>query len=67
MNATQIVDRIRLHQDANLAAGLDGEGPLNAIERCGDRLERFQALDVQVDAFTARARAPAGDRIHCLY
>ena len=43
--------------DADLAAGLDGEGLLDAGEAGGDRFQLFHPLDVAVERFAAGAGA----------
>src|SRR5204862_2157854 len=49
----QVVDLVRPHQDPDLAPGLDGERPLHALERVGDRLDVLEPLDVGVHRLAA--------------
>ena len=52
-----LVDDLGLHHDANLAAGLDGVGTLDALVRAGYLLELLEALDVGIEGFLARPGA----------
>ncbi len=54
-------------EHADLAACLDGEDPLDAFERCGQRFEFFQALDVGFEGFTPGTGAGAGDGVRGLH
>src|SRR5450756_1291004 len=58
-----VVDLLRLDQDPNLAAGLDGVGLLDTLERIGDLLQLFEPLDVSVQRLPARPRAGSGDGV----
>src|SRR5919204_3267065 len=61
--AREVVDLLRLHDDADLAPGLDGERLLDALERVRDPLELLQALDVIRDDLAAGARPCGADRV----
>ena len=53
----------RVHVDADLAAGGDGEGSLHSFEAFGDFLELPESLEVFLDRFPARSgRARDGIR-----
>ena len=49
-----VVDGVRLYHDAYLAARLNGEAALYALEPAGDLLQAFQALDIAFQILTAR-------------
>src|SRR5713226_1022634 len=44
-----VIDLLRLDQDPDLAAGLDGVRLLDSLERVGDLLQLFQPLDVSLE------------------
>src|SRR5262245_12170510 len=48
---------VAVDDDAHLAARLDGEGFLHALERRGDLLELLEPLDVGLEDLAPRARA----------
>src|SRR5439155_11167865 len=58
-----VVDAAGVDDDADFAAGLNGEGLVHAGEAAGDRFEFLQSLDVAVEAFATSTRSRRGDRI----
>src|SRR5258707_10678071 len=48
---------VAVDDDAHLAAGLDGEGLLHALERRGDLFELLEPLDIGLEDLAPRARA----------
>ncbi len=62
-HGAEVVDRLRLDQDANLAACLDGEGLVDAAEAVGDAFQLLQALDVGLQRLHASAGASTADRV----
>src|ERR1035437_617988 len=58
-----IVDLLRLDQDSNLSAGLDGEASLDAIEAFGDGLEILEPADVSLHRLAARTGARRADGV----
>src|SRR5688500_9356085 len=50
-------DLLAVDDDPNLAAGLDGEALLHALEARGDLLELLEALDVGLEDLAARPGA----------
>ena len=57
----------RLDEDAHFAAGLDGEGLVDAAEAGRDALQRLEALDVGLERLHARAGTAAADRVGDLH
>src|SRR6266849_2067781 len=60
---SRVVDLLRLDQDPNLAAGLDGVRLLDALERVGDFLQLFQPLDVGLERLTPSTGASRRDGV----
>src|SRR5690348_13598632 len=52
-NRSEIINLFRLHDDPHLAARLDREALLHALERVGDLLQRLETLDVVFYALVA--------------
>src|SRR5260370_17609747 len=52
-----VIDLLRLDQDPDLAAGLDGVGLLHALKRVGDLFELLEPLDVCLERLASPARA----------
>src|SRR4029079_17757265 len=50
-------------EDTDLAAGLDGERSLDAVEALRDGLQVLESLDVRVHGLAARARPGRADRV----
>src|SRR2546426_712393 len=63
----QVVDLLGPDEDPDLAAGLDGERPLHALEAVGDRLEVLQPLDVRVHRLAAGTRPRRADGVRNLH
>src|ERR671918_1143026 len=59
----EVVDVLRRHQHADLAAGLHREDLLDALVRRADLLQPLQALDVGLERLTTGAGAAAADRV----
>src|SRR3990170_2433194 len=59
----EVIDLFGLDDDAYLAPGLDGERLLHAREGVGNRLQRFQPLEVLVHGLATSARPAAADRV----
>src|SRR5690606_9822121 len=59
----RVVDPVRLHDDADLAPGLDGEGVLDPGEASGDVLQALEPLDVALERLAPRSRTGRGDGI----
>ena len=57
---------VRVDDDADLAAGLNGKGARNARRFVRDALQLFQTLDVVLDVLAACARTGGGNRVGCL-
>ncbi len=58
-----VVAAFGIDDDADFAAGLDGEGLADALEARGDAFEFLQALDVAFEGFAAGTGAGAGDGV----
>src|SRR6056297_413485 len=58
-----VVDLVGLDDDADLAAGLDGVALLDAGEARGDRLERLEALEVDLERLAAGSRTGGADGV----
>src|SRR5229473_802105 len=58
-----VIDLLRLDQDPDLAAGLDGVGLLGSLERVGNLLQLFQPLDVGLERLTPCAWAGRRDGV----
>src|SRR5213078_4033885 len=58
-----VVDLLGADEDTYLAAGLDGERALDALEAVGDGLEVLEPLDVGVHRLAAGARPRRADGI----
>ena len=59
----QVVDLLGTDEDPDLAAGLDRERALDAVEALGDRLQVLEPLDVRVHRLAAGARPGRADRV----
>src|SRR3990172_4873593 len=59
----EVIDLLRLDDDAYLAAGLDSKRLVDAREGVGHRLQRLQAIEVLGQRLPARAGTAAADRI----
>src|SRR3989304_1143631 len=55
-HGAEVVDRLRPNDDAHLAAGLDGEGLVDAAKARRDRLPLLPALDVGLQRLHAGAK-----------
>ena len=60
-------DLLRLDHYADLAAGLNGVGFLNAGEGVRQLFELFEPADIVLDVLTACTGACSGDRVGCLH
>src|SRR5690606_15939257 len=58
-----VVYLVGLHDDPDLASGLDGERVLDAGEARGDALETLEALDVALERLAPGAWTRRGDRV----
>ena len=58
-----LADLLGLHHHADLTAGLDGKGLINAGIGAGDGLQLLQTLDVVLQILTAGAGAGGGNGI----
>src|SRR5688500_5770952 len=56
-------DLLAVHDDADLAAGLDREALLHALEARGDLLELLEPLDVGLEHLAARAGSCRGEPV----
>src|SRR5581483_1567834 len=59
----EVVNFVRLDDDANLPTCLDGKRAVHSREGVGDVLERFQPLGVRLQVLAASARPSGGDGI----
>src|SRR5947209_5867197 len=59
----EIVDLLGSDEDADFAAGLDGEAALDAGEALGDRLQVLEPPHVRVHRLAARARPTGRDGV----
>src|SRR3954470_6633275 len=58
-----VADAVALDDDADLAAGLEGERLRDALERVGDAFELLEALHVRLEDVAPRAGARRRDRV----
>src|SRR5690606_17145029 len=66
-DGAQVVDGVRLHQDADLPAGLQRVGILHAFKCPRNVFQRADALDVVLQALAPGAGPRAGDGVGCLH
>ena len=63
LNRGEIIDHFRTHNDAHLAARLQGIALLHALESVGDLLQLLDAADIRIEALAPSARARAGNGV----